>query len=131
MDEERPKMRSRIFLIVGILLVAANLRAPITTLSPLLSYIRVDLPLSNTMTGFLTTLPLLAFAGLSPFVSKLARRWGMEFIVFFCIMFNGSGEFDSSVWWDFIAFIWNVSYWTSNRSWQCFVTKPHQKGISF
>lgn len=92
MDEEKRKMWRRIFLIIGILLVAANLRAPITALSPLLSYVRVDLPLSNTMTGFLTTLPLLAFAGLSPFVSRLARRWGMEFIVFFaaCLMVVGS-----------------------------------------
>ncbi|MBC1935566.1 MFS transporter [Listeria grandensis] len=92
MGEEKIKMRSRILLIIGILLVASNLRAPITAISPLLSYIRVDLPLSNTMTGFLTTLPLLAFAGLSPFVSKLARRWGMEFVVFFalCLMVFGS-----------------------------------------
>ncbi|MBC1499579.1 MFS transporter [Listeria weihenstephanensis] len=90
--DEKVKARSRILLIIGILLVAANLRAPITAISPLLSYIRVDLPMSNTMTGFLTTLPLLAFAGLSPFVSKIARKYGMELVVFFalCLMVIGS-----------------------------------------
>ncbi|MBC1603279.1 CynX/NimT family MFS transporter [Paenilisteria rocourtiae] len=92
MDKEKKLARNRIVLVIGILLVAANLRAPITALSPLFNYVRVDLSLSNTVTGFLTTLPLLAFAGLSPFVSKLAYRWGMEFIVFFatCLMVIGS-----------------------------------------
>ncbi|EUJ44306.1 hypothetical protein PRIP_10432 [Listeria riparia FSL S10-1204] len=86
------KVRSRLLLIIGIILVASNLRAPITAVSPLLSYMRADLPLSNTMTGFLTTLPLLAFAGLSPFVSQLARKWGMELLVFLALCFMVFGS---------------------------------------
>ncbi|CAM3551989.1 MULTISPECIES: CynX/NimT family MFS transporter [Saccharibacillus] len=69
-------------LLAGILLVAANLRTHITSLSPIIDTIRGALSLSNTMAGFLTTLPLLAFALLSPFVAKWARRYGAERLIF-------------------------------------------------
>ncbi|WP_172195022.1 CynX/NimT family MFS transporter [Saccharibacillus qingshengii] len=69
-------------LLAGILLVAANLRTHITSLSPIIDTIRDALSLSNTMAGFLTTLPLLAFALLSPFVAQWARRFGTERLIF-------------------------------------------------
>ena len=53
-------------LLMGILLIAANLRAPFTGLPPLLGAIQADFGLSTLATGALTTLPLLAFALLSP-----------------------------------------------------------------
>ena len=65
-------------LIIGIILLAANLRAPITSVGPLIATIREDLLISNTVAGALTTLPLLAFAFISPFAPKLARRFGIE-----------------------------------------------------
>jgi CP family cyanate transporter-like MFS transporter len=65
-------------LILGIILVASTLRAPITAVGPVVKAIRLDTGLSNTLTGLLTTLPLLAFAFISPFASRLARRFGME-----------------------------------------------------
>lgn len=69
-------------LLVGILLIAANLRAPITGLPPLLGAIRSDLALGTTAAGALTTLPLLAFALLSPFSAWFARAWGLERALF-------------------------------------------------
>ncbi|WP_172255650.1 CynX/NimT family MFS transporter [Saccharibacillus deserti] len=69
-------------LLAGILLVAANLRTHITSLSPIIDTIRDALSLSNTMAGFLTTLPLLAFALLSPFIAQWARRFGTERLIF-------------------------------------------------
>ncbi|OWA34950.1 MFS transporter [Saccharibacillus sp. O16] len=69
-------------LLAGILLVAANLRTHITSLSPIIDKIREALSLSGTMAGFLTTLPLLAFAILSPFISKWARQYGAERLIF-------------------------------------------------
>lgn len=69
-------------LLAGILLVAANLRTHITSLSPIIDAIRDALSLSNTTAGFLTTLPLLAFALLSPFISKWARQYGAERLIF-------------------------------------------------
>ena len=65
-------------LIIGIILLASNLRAPITSVGPLIAAIRDDLLISNTVAGALTTLPLLAFAFISPFAPKLARRFGIE-----------------------------------------------------
>ncbi|EUJ27999.1 hypothetical protein MFLO_12566 [Listeria floridensis FSL S10-1187] len=81
------------FLIFGIILVAINLRMPITSVSPLLELIRLDLPMSNTLAGFLTTLPLIAFAIISPFVSKLSRRIGTEKLVFYTLIFLAAGSF--------------------------------------
>lgn len=77
----------KIFLMIGIVLVAINLRMPITSVSPLLDYIRESIPISNTLAGFLTTLPLLAFALISPFVSKISQKIGVEKLVFYTLLF--------------------------------------------
>ena len=65
-------------MIISILLIASNLRAPITGLGPILEFISHDLHLSPTQAGMLTTLPLLAFALFSPISSGLARKIGLE-----------------------------------------------------
>ncbi|WP_019911893.1 CynX/NimT family MFS transporter [Paenibacillus sp. HW567] len=76
-DKSRPDAgASRILLAVGIICIAAALRAPFTSVGPLLGMIRDDLGLSGTLSGAITTLPLLAFALLSPFAPGLARRFG-------------------------------------------------------
>lgn len=59
-------------LLAGILLIAANLRAPITGLAPVLAMIQADFGLGTVQAGILTTLPLLAFALLSPVAPLLA-----------------------------------------------------------
>lgn len=64
--------------IIGILLIASNLRGPITGIGPILAFISDDLNLSATQAGMLTTLPLLAFAIFSPLSSGLARKIGLE-----------------------------------------------------
>ncbi|MCP3656814.1 MAG: CynX/NimT family MFS transporter [Herbaspirillum sp.] len=69
-------------LLVGIVLIAANLRAPFTAMPPLLGAIRTDYALSTVATGVLTALPLLAFALMSPFSAALARRYGLERMLF-------------------------------------------------
>lgn len=73
---------SRAALLIGILLIAANLRAPITALPPLLGPIRADFGLSTMAAGALTTLPLLAFALVSPFGALFARKFGLERALF-------------------------------------------------
>lgn len=69
-------------LILGIVFLAANMRAPLTSVGPLVGDIRATLSISNMAAGILTTLPLLAFALLSPFAPKLSRRFGMEKVLF-------------------------------------------------
>ncbi|MCL6604386.1 MAG: MFS transporter [Paenibacillus sp.] len=76
-SHSRPKNRSRILLVLGIVFIAAALRAPFTSVGTLIEMIKDDLGLSNTLAGAITTLPLLAFAVVSPLAPKLARRFGI------------------------------------------------------
>jgi CP family cyanate transporter-like MFS transporter len=64
--------------LLGVLLVAFNLRAVIAGLAPLLPDVQVDLDLSRGTAGLLTTLPVLCFALLSPVAAGLGRRVGIE-----------------------------------------------------
>ncbi|MBC1539009.1 CynX/NimT family MFS transporter [Listeria seeligeri] len=84
---------SKVMLIIGIILIAANLRTPITSVGPLMGMIQSDLHLTNTMAGLVTTIPLLAFAGLSPFVSKLSRALGIEVLLFIALLTLVIGSF--------------------------------------
>ncbi|MFF2479930.1 CynX/NimT family MFS transporter [Paenibacillus sp. NPDC058071] len=78
-------------LILGIAFVAANLRAPITSVGPLIGDIKQFVGLSNSAAGMLTTVPLLAFALLSPVAPKIARRFGMERTIFFSLLLLTAG----------------------------------------
>ncbi|WP_338706140.1 MFS transporter [Bacillus altitudinis] len=75
----------KILTVVGVILIAANLRAPITTVGPVLSSIRDDLGISNTLAGAIPTAILLTFALFSPFAPKITRRFSMEFLLFMSI----------------------------------------------
>lgn len=65
-------------LILGIILIAFNLRPGLAAVGPLVGAIRNAIGLSNAMLGLLTTLPLLAFGVISMFTSLFTRRWGIE-----------------------------------------------------
>lgn len=64
--------------LLGLLLVAGNLRAGITTVGPVLADIERDLGLTSVAASVLVSLPLLAFAVVSPVAPRLARRVGLE-----------------------------------------------------
>jgi MFS transporter, CP family, cyanate transporter len=70
--------RTNAFLILGVILVAFNLRPAITAVGPIVGEIQSSLHFSSSILGFLTTLPLLAFALVSPLAAKTARRFGHE-----------------------------------------------------
>ena len=74
----RPAGAATVLLVAGIVLIAMNLRPAVTTVGPLTDDIRSGLGLSNTATGLLTTLPILAFGLLAFAVTPLALRWGIE-----------------------------------------------------
>lgn len=75
---KRRRLRHPLLLISGIMLVAANLRAALTSVGPLLEQIQQQLSLSATAAGLLNSLPLLLFAVLSPVTPGLAKRMGIE-----------------------------------------------------
>ena len=66
--------KEKIVLILGIIVISFNLRAPITAVGSVVELIQTDYLLSSGMAGFITTLPLLAFALVSPFVAKISQK---------------------------------------------------------
>lgn len=67
-----------VLLVWGVLLAAANLRASLTTVGPLLDRVQADTGLSATAAGSISTVPLLAFAAVSPLVPRISGRIGAE-----------------------------------------------------
>jgi CP family cyanate transporter-like MFS transporter len=65
-------------LLLCVLLTAANLRAPITSLGPVLSRVQHDFDLAPGAAGLLNALPLLIFGIASPCAPWLTRRLGLE-----------------------------------------------------
>lgn len=81
MNSINPAKRTRfqsVLLIAGIIFVSLNLRPALAVVGPLISSIRAATGLSNTMLGFLTTLPLLAFGFISIFTPFFTKKVGME-----------------------------------------------------
>jgi MFS transporter, CP family, cyanate transporter len=70
--------RTSFALPLGIVLIGANLRAPITALGPVLGQIQSDLSLGDTAASLLSSLPLLIFALLSLAAPALGRSVGLE-----------------------------------------------------
>ncbi|WP_241558887.1 CynX/NimT family MFS transporter [Oceanobacillus halophilus] len=75
---ERSKKMYQILLITGIVIVAFNLRPAITSVGPLIGTIRDDVGLTNWSAGLLTSLPLIAFAIMSPIAPILGNRYTNE-----------------------------------------------------
>ncbi|WP_323703848.1 MFS transporter [Mammaliicoccus sp. Dog046] len=73
-------------LFIGILLIGASLRAPITSVGIALPSIKESLLLSNTSVSLITIIPLLSFAAVSLFAAKISHRYGLERTVFGALM---------------------------------------------
>jgi MFS transporter, CP family, cyanate transporter len=86
-----PRIARPALLIIGILLISATLRAPFTSVAPLLNMIRESFDLSTSQAGALTTLPLLAFAAISPIAALIAREYGLERSLFGALILIGGG----------------------------------------
>ena len=65
-------------LMLGILLIAANLRPSITAVGPVLDDIRTSLQLSSGLASVLISIPLVAFGLFSPVAPWITRRLGIE-----------------------------------------------------
>ena len=64
--------------LVGIILVAANLRTAVAALSPIVAEINADIPLSVVSLGVLGMLPPVCFALFGIFTPMITRRHGLE-----------------------------------------------------
>jgi MFS transporter, CP family, cyanate transporter len=89
-ESGRPRLRN-LLLVLGIVLLAANLRPSLTGVAPLIGQIRADTGISNGVAGLLTTLPLLAFGLLSPIAPRVARRFGLERVLLASLLVLAAG----------------------------------------
>jgi len=64
--------------LIGIVLVAVNLRTAVAALSPILTEVNADIPLDAVFIGVLGMLPPVCFAVFGIVASVFARRLGLE-----------------------------------------------------
>lgn len=69
--------KTNVLLLVGILLIAINLRPALAGVGPLVDDIKMATGLSNAMLGLLTTLPLIAFGVISMLTPLFTNRFGI------------------------------------------------------
>ncbi|WP_412177598.1 CynX/NimT family MFS transporter [Pseudomonas ogarae] len=80
--QQRPLLVRRPWLLLlGLILVALNLRPALASMAPLLSEVSRSLGLSAAQAGLLTTLPVLCLGLFAPLAPVLARRFGAERVV--------------------------------------------------
>lgn len=74
----QPRFAGMVLPLLGILLVAINLRPAITSVGPVLPLLGADLSLDATALGLLGALPVAVFGAVSAFVQPLVARFGVE-----------------------------------------------------
>lgn len=79
------------FALIGVLLIAVNLRVSFVSVGPVLANISGDLGLSSAAAGLLTGLPLIAFAVFSPVAPGFASRLGLDRALWMSLLFLASG----------------------------------------
>ncbi|MGJ7587929.1 CynX/NimT family MFS transporter [Staphylococcus shinii] len=72
--------------IFAIVFIASTLRAPLTSVGPVVDEIKQVMEINNSVAGILTTIPLIIFAIVSPFVSKVTARLTMSRTIFYSTM---------------------------------------------
>lgn len=77
--------------VLGIVCISFTMRSPITSVGPIINLLKEQLHISNVIAGFITTIPLLAFAIVSPIVPKIARKYGIERALFLSLFILAIG----------------------------------------
>ena len=72
----RAAAKIRPLAVVGLVLIALNLRPAVTSLGPVLEEVRASLGMSAAVAGLLTSVPAVCFALVGSTAPLLARRWG-------------------------------------------------------
>ncbi len=78
MTSTNPQRLQRVLVVVGIVVLAFNLRPAAVSVGPILGEIRGGLGMSAAETGLLTSLPVLAFAVFGALSPRLARLVGLH-----------------------------------------------------
>jgi CP family cyanate transporter-like MFS transporter len=77
---------SDVLLLIALVAVAFNLRAPFTAVAPIVSEIQADLGINKTVAGLLTSIPVLCFGLLAPLASKCIAQTSVETSVYLTLI---------------------------------------------
>lgn len=104
--------------VIIVIIVAFNLRAPITAVGPIIDIIKDKYYLNSTVAGILTSLPLIAFGSISFIVGYFSPIRAIVFGIFLIFL----GEIIRSYFWCIWLIFRNVSngLWYSNC--KCFTS---------
>jgi len=86
---EQPKKIYIIWSIFALFMISMNLRASITSISPVLENIRTDLHMSSMSMSLLTALPVFCMGIFAPVAGKLSERFGLELTIALSILLIG------------------------------------------
>lgn len=86
MQEQGDSRLQRILVVVGIVLVAFNLRPAVVSVGPVLEEISSGLGMAPAETGLLTALPVLAFAIVGALAPRTARALGVHRVTLIAIL---------------------------------------------
>lgn len=88
---QKTKQSSQTALLLTMIVLATTLRMPLTGVGSLLSTIREDVGVSNTIMGMLTSVPMLVFAAVSPLAAVAGRKLGMgrSILAALCLILAG------------------------------------------
>lgn len=89
MENVRAAARPALWLMLGIILVALNLRPSMAAVGPLLSAIRGDMPLSFSLAALLTLLPVMAMGLAMFFGMAVSQRLGEQRTVLLSLLIIG------------------------------------------
>lgn len=80
------RIQDQWLLVMGIILIAGTLRAPLTAVGPIINEIKADLHINNGVAGLITTIPLIIFGIFSPIASKVLERYSMSHVLFYAVL---------------------------------------------
>ncbi|NYD65787.1 CynX/NimT family MFS transporter [Agromyces atrinae] len=107
MSAAAPLWKGRALALVGILLVALNLRTAVASLSPIATTISADIPLPAVLLGALGMVPPLCFAVFGIATPAFTRRFGLERVLITALVVLTAGLVGRGLapdaWWLLIA----------------------------
>jgi len=80
-QQQVPALQRPWLLLLGLVLVALNLRPALSSMAPVLGQVAAGLGLNASEAGLLTTLPVLCLGLFAPLAPILARRFGSERVI--------------------------------------------------
>ncbi|WP_322552169.1 MFS transporter [Priestia megaterium] len=78
-----------IWSIFALFVISMNLRASITSVSPVLKNIQIDLQMSSIVVSLLTAIPVFCMGIFAPVAGKLSNRWGIELTIALSVLLIG------------------------------------------